>query len=243
MQKFYIHKDDKQQGPFSTDELKDQKISRDTMVWFEGADNWKKAIEVDDLKEICKSIPPPLQTNSPVIPPPLVDNKPKEVSKPTVDEKPTKKKTTLIIVVVAVLLVGGLGTFIYTNQQAKQVEIQRQIEEQRKVLEEQNTKIQEQADIEAARLAEEQKQKRAANAKQRQAELESLKYEYDNAVTTLRAVKIRLNEIQQFQLLRTASEKQQQVQAQLESIRSWENEVDRLKKEIDKYLLDKNASL
>jgi len=199
MQKFYIHKDDKQQGPFSTDELKDQKISRDTMVWFEGADNWKKAIEVDDLKEIFKSIPPPLQTNSPVIPPPLVDNKPKEVSKQTVDEKPTKKKTTLIIVVVAVLLVGGLGTFIYTNQQAKQVEIQRQIEEQR------------------------------------QAELESLKYEYDNSVTTLRAAKIRLNEIQQFQLLRTASEKQQQVQAQLESIRSWENEGDRLKKEIDKY--------
>lgn len=242
MQKFYIHKDDKQQGPFTTDELKDQKISRDTMVWFEGADIWKKAIEVDDLKEIFKSIPPPLQTNSPVIPPPLVDNKPKEVSKPTVDEKPTKKKTTLIIVVVAVLLVGGLGTFIYTNQQAKQGEIQRQIEEQRNVLEvqrnvlvEQNVKIQEQADIEAARLAEEQKQKRAANAAQRQAELESLKYEYDYAVTTLRAAKIRLNEIQQFQLLRTASEKQQQVQAQLEFIWSWENEVDRLKKEIDKY--------
>ena len=62
-----------------------------------------------------------------------------------------------------------------------------------------------------------------------------MKYEYDQAVTTLRAAKIRLNEIQQFQLLRTASEKQQQVQAQLESIRSWENEVDRLKKEIDKY--------
>jgi len=236
MQKFYIHKDDKQQGPFSTDELKDQKISRDTMVWFEGADNWKKAIEVDNLKEIFKSIPPPLQTNSPVIPPPLVDNKPKEVSKPTVGEKPMKKKIPIIIVfIVTVLLIGGLGTFIYTNQQAKQVEIQQQIAEQRKVLEEQNTKIQKQADIEAARLAEEQKQKRAADAAQRQAELESLKYEYDNAVTTLRAAKIRLDEIQQFQLLRTASEKQQQVQAQLESIRSWENEVDRIKKEIDKY--------
>jgi len=228
MQKFYIHKDDQQQGPFSTNELKDLKITRDTMVWFEGADNWKKAIEVDDLKEIFKSIPPPIQTNQPVIPPPLVDKKPKEVSKPTVDAKPKKKNTTLIIIVIAVLLVGGLGTFIYTNQQAKQAEIQRQLEEQ-------NLKIQEQEKIEAARLAEEQRQKRAANAAQRQAELESLNYDYDQAVTNLRAAKIRLDEIQQFQLLRTASEKQQQVQGQLETIRSWENEVDRLKKEINKY--------
>ena len=227
MQKFYIHKDDQQQGPFSTDELKDLKITRDTMVWFEGADNWKKAIEVDDLKEIFKSVPPPIQTNPPVIPPPLVDKKTKEESKPTVDTKPKKKNTTLIIVVV-LLLVGGLGTFIFINQQAKQAEIQRQLEEQ-------NIKIQEQEKIEAARLAEEERQKRAANAAQRQAELESLKYDYDQAVTNLRAEKIRLNEMQQFELLRTASEKQQQVQRQLETIRSWENEVDRLQKEINKY--------
>ena len=126
------------------------------------------------------------------------------------------------------LLVGGLGTFIFINQQAKQAEIQRQLEEQ-------NIKIQEQEKIEAARLAEEERQKRAANAAQRQAELESLKYDYDQAVTNLRAEKIRLNEIQQFELLRTASEKQQQVQRQLETIRSWENEVDRLQKEINKY--------
>jgi uncharacterized protein HemX len=221
MQKFYIHKEDQQQGPFSTDELKNLKITRDTMVWFEGENNWKKAIEVDELQEVFKSVPPPLQTSPPLIPPPLVDNKPKEVTKSTIDEKPTKKKTTLIIVVVAIFLVGVLGTFVYTNQQAKQAEIQRQLEEQ-------NIKIQEQERIEAARLAEEERQKRAAK-------LESLNSDYNQAVTNLRAAKIRLNEIQQFQLLRTAYEKQEQLQGQLETIRFWENEVDRLKKEIDKY--------
>jgi hypothetical protein len=49
MQKFYIHRDNQQQGPFLKDELKDLKITCDTMVWFEGADNWIKAIEVEDL--------------------------------------------------------------------------------------------------------------------------------------------------------------------------------------------------
>lgn len=223
MQKFYIHKDDQQQGPFSTDELKNLKITRDTMVWFEGEDNWKKAIEVDALQEILKSIPPPFQTKPPVTPPPLVDNKPKEVTNPTPDKPPTKKKNTSIIVVV-ILLVGGLGISIYNNQQTKQAEIQLQLEEQ-------NVKIQEQERIEAARLAEEERQ----NAAQRQAELQSLNYDYDQAVTNLRAAKIRLDEIQEFQFLRTTSEKQGQVQEQLEIIRSWENEVERLKREIAKY--------
>jgi|DEB19_MinimDraft_2_1074335.scaffolds.fasta_scaffold127999_1 hypothetical protein len=55
---------------------------------------------------------------------------------------------------------------------------------------------------------------------QRKAELQSLNYDYDQAITNLRVAKIRLEEIQKFQLLRTVSEKQQQVQVQLETIRS-----------------------
>ena len=217
MQKFYIYKDDQQQGPFSIDELKDLKITRDTMVWFDGADNWKKAIEVNDLKEIFKSVPIPLPINQPIIPPPLVGKKTKEENKPIVDTNPKKKNMTLIFIVIAFLVVGGLGTFLYINQQAKQAEIYRQLEEQR-------AKIQEQEQIEAARLAE-----------QRQAELDNLKYEYDQARTNLREAKIGLDEIQKFQLLRSVSVKEQEVQEQLEIIRLWENEVDRLQKQIDKY--------
>lgn len=71
-------------------------------------------------------------------------------------------------------------------------------------------------------------------AKIQEQELESLKSKYNQAITNLRAAEIDLNEIQKFQLLRTASEKQQQIQEQLQYIRSWENEVDRLKREIDK---------
>jgi hypothetical protein len=228
MQKFYIHRDDQQQGPFSKDELKDLKITRDTMVWFEGADNWIKAIEVDDLQEIFKGIPPPIQTNSPVTPPTLVNKRPKEDNKVIIDNKSKKKNTSLIIVVVAVLVLGGIGTYLYTTQQAKQAEIHQQLEEQR-------VKIQEQEEIEAARLVEQQRQERAANAAQKEAELENLKYERDQAITNLRAARISLEEIQKFQLLRTAAEKEQQVQDELEIIRAWENEVDRLQKEIDNY--------
>lgn len=200
MSKFHIHKDEQQQGPFTLDELRDLKITRETMVWFEGADDWKKAVEIEELKEIFKSVPPPLHINQPEIPNPIEDKQIIEKSKSTVDISLKKKNTSLIIVIIAILVVGGIGTLLYLNQQA---EMLRQIEVQQ--------------------------------AKIQQQELEALKSEYNQAITNFRAAEIELNEIQKFQLLRTASEKQQQIQEQLEYIRSWENEADRLKKEIDKY--------
>ncbi len=200
MSKFHIHKDEQQQGPFTLDELRDLKITRETMVWFEGEDNWKAAVEIEELKEIFKSVPPPLHINQPEIPNPIEDKQIIEKSKSTVDISLKKKNTSLIIVIIAILVVGGIGTLLYLNQQA---EMLRQIEVQQ--------------------------------AKIQQQELEALKSEYNQAITNFRAAEIELNEIQKFQLLRTASEKQQQIQEQLEYIRSWENEADRLKKEIDKY--------
>ncbi len=200
MSKFHIHKDEQQQGPFTLEELRDLKITRETMVWFEGEDNWKAAVEIEELKEIFKSVPPPLHINQPEIPNPIEDKQIIEKSKSTVDISLKKKNTSLIIVIIAILVVGGIGTLLYLNQQA---EMLRQIEVQQ--------------------------------AKIQQQELEALKSEYNQAITNFRAAEIELNEIQKFQLLRTASEKQQQIQEQLEYIRSWENEADRLKKEIDKY--------
>ena len=214
MSKFYIHIDDQQQGPFTTDELKDLKIARETMVWFEGEEDWKKAVEIEELQEIFKSIPPPLV------------NKEIEDAKISIDkEKPSRKKKGLTVVVFLILLIGAFGSYWYIIQQAKQVQMLRQIEEQK-------IKIQELEEIKADRLAIEQKN--AAIASQRQLELESLYYELNQAITNLRAAEIRLNEIQEFRLLRTPSKKQQQIQQQLEYIRSWENEVDRLNMEIDK---------
>lgn len=215
MSNFYIHKDDQQQGPFTSDELKDLKITRETLVWFEGAEDWKKAVEIDELQEIFKSIPPP-----------FVDKNTEEVNKVINEEKPSRIKKDLILVVFLILLNGGLGSYFYIIQQAMEVEILLQIEEVK-------IKIQELEKIEANRVAEEQKM--AETASQRQLELQKLNYEYNQAITNLRASEIMLNEMQKFKLLRSAAKKQEQIQQQLEYIMAWKNEVDRLKNEIDKY--------
>jgi len=215
MSKFFIHKDEQQQGPFTTDELKDIKITRETMVWFEGEENWKAAVEIEELQEIFKSIPPP-----------LVDKKIEDPKKSIDEEKPSRKKKGLTLAVIVVLVIGALGAYWYTIQQAKQVEMLQQIEEQK-------IKIQELEGIKAKRLAEEQEQKIADIISQRQLELESFYYELNQAIANLRAAEIGLIEIQKFRLLRTPSKKQQQIQQQLEYIMAWENEIKRLEIEID----------
>ena len=54
----------KQAGPFCLDELKQMlaknEFSKETLVWKQGMDNWIKAGEVGELKDIFGSVPPPL---------------------------------------------------------------------------------------------------------------------------------------------------------------------------------------
>ena len=49
-------------GPFSKDELKSQKISRSTKVWFYGLDKWVEMSEISDLDDITTTIPPELKS-------------------------------------------------------------------------------------------------------------------------------------------------------------------------------------
>lgn len=45
-------------GPFTLDELKEKKISRETKIWFQELGEWKSAGEVPELTEIFKLVPP-----------------------------------------------------------------------------------------------------------------------------------------------------------------------------------------
>lgn len=59
MKKYYLHNGQESIGPFTKEELKEQKIKKYTPVWSEDMNDWKKAGEIDELKIILLSIPPP----------------------------------------------------------------------------------------------------------------------------------------------------------------------------------------
>jgi hypothetical protein len=59
--KKYFYSDEKEKfGPFSLEELKKEKITKETLIWFQGLDDWKPARDIDEIIEIFELIPPPI---------------------------------------------------------------------------------------------------------------------------------------------------------------------------------------
>jgi len=61
MKVYYLHNGEENSGPFNSKELKDLKITKDTPVWSNDMEDWKKAGEIDELKPILSNNPPPLK--------------------------------------------------------------------------------------------------------------------------------------------------------------------------------------
>jgi len=63
---YYLHDGAGQsERPYSVDELKEKNISPETHVWTEGCTDWIQAKEVEELKQLFKSMPPPFPTLQP----------------------------------------------------------------------------------------------------------------------------------------------------------------------------------
>ena len=47
-------------GPFTLSELKEQNITRETLVWYNGMEQWQKAGTLIELNSLFNSVPPPI---------------------------------------------------------------------------------------------------------------------------------------------------------------------------------------
>lgn len=63
MKKYFIAEDDEQKGPYSFDELKEMGISKTTLIWKEGFDDWSEAGKIEKLQSLLKISPPKLPKN------------------------------------------------------------------------------------------------------------------------------------------------------------------------------------
>jgi len=63
MSKYYIKEGDDRKGPFGLPELMDLKVYPETLIWFEGLDDWKPASEIQELKPVIRqrTVSPPPQ--------------------------------------------------------------------------------------------------------------------------------------------------------------------------------------
>ena len=89
---YYYSDGQNQFGPVSLEDLR-TKIDANTLVWHEGMPNWDKASNVEELKAMLKSTPPP---------PPVVTQIP--VQAPINTQNIPKDKVLLVLAII------GLGT-------------------------------------------------------------------------------------------------------------------------------------
>lgn len=93
-------------GPFSKDELKSQKITRSTKVWYFGLEQWIEINKVNELNDIFAAIPPELKPrNTPITYKTEVPKKKHLKKLIPVQLKAKKSKLSKGIIGIAILLV------------------------------------------------------------------------------------------------------------------------------------------
>jgi uncharacterized membrane protein YhaH (DUF805 family) len=60
MKKYFHSVGKEKNGPISLDVLKQENITKDTLIWVEGLDDWTPAGELDEMKPILELQPPPI---------------------------------------------------------------------------------------------------------------------------------------------------------------------------------------
>ena len=129
MKQYYIFLNEEQLGPFNLDDLKAKKISRDTKVWFEGLNDWKNAGEIEELKMIFSTVPPPITAFASIPPnPPTESMKKASIQVKDIDDTPKifglKKNVFIGVVSVLVVLIGIMS--FNSLQESKRIELMQQ---------------------------------------------------------------------------------------------------------------------
>jgi len=91
MKQYFIHNGKDQEGPFSFEELKQKGITSKTSIWFEGISAWTEAQNIEELKPIFISSPPPFE--KPSVFSSTINSTKKIIEKDIVNEIGSKIKT------------------------------------------------------------------------------------------------------------------------------------------------------
>lgn len=90
---YFIKQKSKRLGPFSSEQLRQQPINRNSLIWFQGQQGWKRLADIPELTEVYNSFPP---------------------------EKSNRKTLWIVL---SLLLLGGIGGggYLYYLNHKKQV--------------------------------------------------------------------------------------------------------------------------
>ncbi|EIA08532.1 DUF4339 domain-containing protein [Flavobacterium frigoris] len=229
MKTYYLHNGNENEGPFDLEELKSKKISRTTPVWCAGMDDWKTAWEVEELKSLLQTVPPPIK---PFITfPSNTEEEEKQMSQKIWGLSITNffMAAGVFVLVIVILITNNLQENRKTNLEQKNNQTERnnqQYKLQQKEIQEQKNRIAEQESLELERAAKEEKEA----ISNRILEIKSL---LSSNYSKLKELKTELNDAADFQFLRTSEKRIEDIDSAQNNIDDLTNEIAELKREID----------
>ena len=232
MKTYYIHNGTENSGPFLLDELKAKKITKTTLIWFEGMDEWKYAGDIAELKSILAVVPPPLKNIPPL---------PKEVEKTVVNQTILGLDKSIFFWTCGILTLIVATLIFNTYQDNRSFEL----EQKNKETEFQNQQIelqQKQTDEEKIQSAIQEKIESDRRIKQK-------KDSVNNRISEIKKILVinnanleedqnKLLDTKDFKLLRSESEKEEQIDLIENDIIHWQNEIKKLENEADRLYLE-----
>jgi preprotein translocase subunit SecG len=230
MRTYYINNGNENGGPFKLEELKNQQIKENTLVWYQGMDEWKHASDLEDFKPFFTDTLAPVQQSA---------------SSPEVEVTTTSqiifglKKSYFflalaflaIIIAVAVLTMIGNNKRNELNLKNKQTEFGNvQVELQQKESNEQRIQQEIQKRIES----ENNNKRRKDSIVIRLSEIKILLIEDKNQ---LAEAQNNLSDAENLKLLRPETTKEEQLLLIQNDIKNWKREIDQLENESDRLSL------
>jgi len=234
MKKYYLHNGTESSGPFDIEELKAKNITKASPVWFEGMLHWKTAGEIPELNHLFTVNPPPFPLFETPEPAPKVETK-KEARKIL-----GLSKNAFFIACAAVVILIGISVLKNIEEKrSRELRIKNhktevenyQLELKQKELDEQKIQAVIQEKIDADRAAKALTQ----NANNRLLEIEKQLADYQNNVVDTEK---KLQNAAGFKLLRTDTEKKEQMDLLQKNIDSFRTAMEELKKESDQLKLE-----
>ncbi len=122
MKQFFYSIEQQQFGPVAKEELQG-KITKETLVWCEGMENWTNAGDVEELADMFPNIPtpPPIPEQKKTTPPPFSSVEKKEDSKAKDFPQKKSKKKWILISLFALIIIGAGIVFYVLEQKSRQL--------------------------------------------------------------------------------------------------------------------------
>jgi hypothetical protein len=229
MKTYYIHNGTENSGPFILEELKAKKITKTTLVWSEGMDEWKYAGDIAELKNIIAAVPPPLH-KIPLLPIEQENEQEVKIRKTILG---LDKSIFFLACGITALIIATLIFDRYQENRSTELEQKnsqtefrnQQLELQQNQIDEQKIQLAIKEKIESERLTNEKKD--SINNR-----LLEIKKTLLLNKTNLEEAKLKLADANDFQLLRTTNERDQDISLIENDINHWQSEIKKLEDEM-----------